>query len=144
MAATGPAWLTRCVAHPIGGAARRRSQILPRVQQFSGAAVRVVGRGKRGRLFSEHGGEPGQGTAAAARAGLAFQPGHGGWAYSCLVGQFFLGQAALAAQLPKPVTIHDRGPLVGRAGAPNAGRARVSHGRIFLGLVIGWLACAPS
>ena len=51
-------------------------------------------------MFAERGGEPGQGTGAAWRTLLTFEPGHGGEADTCPVGQLLLRQAVLAAQLP--------------------------------------------
>ena len=39
------------------------------------------GAGDGGWVFAEGGGEPGQGAGPAGRAGLAFEPGHGSWAY---------------------------------------------------------------
>jgi hypothetical protein len=48
-------------------------------------------------VFTERGGEPGQGPATAGCPDLVFQPGHGGQAEPRLVGELFLGQAVLAA-----------------------------------------------
>jgi hypothetical protein len=51
-------------------------------------------------MFSECAGEAAQGAGAAGSARLAFEPGHSPGAYPGLVGEGFLGQASVAAQLP--------------------------------------------
>ena len=62
---------------------------------------------------------PGQAAESAATAGsawLAFEPSDGRHAHPGLVGQFFLRQAALPAQLAKSLTVENEGLRLGRAG----------------------------
>jgi hypothetical protein len=59
-------------------------------------------RGEAGRVFTQGAGETAEGAAAAGRGGLAFQASHGGQADPGPVGELFLGQAVLAAQVPQP------------------------------------------
>jgi hypothetical protein len=71
-------------------------------------------------VLAEGPGESAEGTATTRSGRLTFEPGDSSHAQPSLVGEFFLGQAALAAKLAQSLAVEDEGLRLGRAGdCPN-------------------------
>lgn len=76
------------------------------LEQRDGAALPGAQSGG-GRVLTERPGESAEGSAPARRAGLPFEPDDGSQAYPGLIGQFFLRQAALPAQLAQSLAVEN-------------------------------------
>jgi hypothetical protein len=67
-------------------------------------------------VLAEGPGEPAEGTATTRSGRLTFESADSSHAQPGLIGQSFLGQAALAAQLAQALAVEDERLRLGRAG----------------------------